>query len=261
MWNAIRAATAGLQAQQYALDVAANNLANAQTTGFKRQRVDPVDLPPAPSPFGAPGGDGTVVIAPYELGQGSAPGAVVTHLGQGPLVATGRPLDIAIAGEGLLTVTLPDGQTAYTRDGALHLDGAGRLTTAAGALVAPPITVPAGARAVTIARDGRVLADLGTGEPQTVGQLQLVRFANPDGLQRVGQNLFVATAAAGPTTSGAPGSAGFGALVAGSLEGSNVEVGEDLVRVIQAQRAYQVNSRVLRMLDEMLQATTSLVTR
>ncbi|HLH25568.1 MAG TPA: flagellar hook basal-body protein [Chloroflexota bacterium] len=253
MWSTFRVAASGLQAQERALDVTSNNLANLQTVGYKSRRAAVVDTPPGTTTFALPGQDGGLSMGRRDLGQGVTLGGVVTNLAPGAVQATGRGLDVAIAGDGLLAVSLPDGRTAYTRAGALTVDGAGRLVTGSGALVAGGITVPAGATDLQIEADGRVTAAIGGASRQELGQLQLVRFTNPDGLQAVGSNLLVATDAAGAMQTGAPGSDGLGALVPGSLEASNVDPGREIVRVLQAQRAYAVNLRALKTVDEMLQ--------
>ncbi|MBX5492387.1 MAG: flagellar hook-basal body complex protein [Chloroflexi bacterium] len=257
LWAAMRAAAAGLEAQQRSLDVTANNLANLHTTGYKSRRAVLADLRPGPEVFGA---DGTprFALALSEVGRGAGLAAVLTNATPGPVQDTGRPLDVAIAGDGFLTVSLPDGRTAYTRDGALRLDAVGRLVTASGGVITPQITVPPATIALQIERDGRVLAQLAGGDRQEIGQLQLARFRNLDGLEHVGNNLLVPTPAAGAPLSGAPGEAGFGAVLAGHLEGANVSVADELVRLVQAQRAYSVGTRQLRALDEMLQDANNL---
>ncbi|HLI28757.1 MAG TPA: flagellar hook-basal body complex protein [Chloroflexota bacterium] len=256
-WAALRAAATGLEAQQRNLEVIANNLANLQTPGYKSQRAVLADLRPSPEVLGAEG-PARFQLALAEVGRGAGLAAVVANHAAGPLVSTARPLDVAIAGEGFLVVTLPDGRTAYTRDGALQRDGQGRLVTSSGALVTPQITVPPDATALHIDRDGRVLAQLPGGGQRELGRLQLARFPNPDGLERVGQNLLVPTGAAGAPAVGAPGEAGFGALLARQLEGANVQVADELVRLVQAQRAYSVGTHQLRALDEMLQEASDL---
>ena len=254
MWSMFRVAASGLQAQQRALDVTGNNLANLQTVGYKSRRADVSDTQPGETTFSLPGQG----MTRRELGQGVTLGGVVANLAPGPVQATGRGLDVAIAGDGLLAVNLPDGRTAYSRAGALSVDAQGQLVTSAGAVVAGGITVPPGARDVSIEADGRVMAGTSPADRQVIGQLQLVRFTNPEGLADVGGNLLVATDAAGAPQTGAPGSDGLGVLVPGSLEGSNVDPAREIVRVLQAQRAYAVNLRALRTVDEMLQEANNM---
>jgi flagellar basal-body rod protein FlgG len=256
-WAALRAAAAGLEAQQRSLEVTAHNLANLQTTGYKSRRAVLADLRPSPEVLGADG-QPRFRLALAEVGRGAGLAAVVTNFAPGPRRDTGRALDVAIAGDGFLAVQLPDGRTAYTRDGALQLDAQGRLVTGSGALLLPPLTVPPDTTALRVERDGRVLAVLAGGAQQELGRLQLARFRNPDGLAAIGNSLLVPTDAAGGPLLGAPGEPGLGALVAGQLEAANVEVADELVRLLQAQRAYSVGTRQLRVLDEMLQEASNL---
>jgi len=247
----MRVATSGAQAQQRALDVAANNLANAQTTGFKGQRADIVDLPPAEGTFTVAGLEGGVTLALGEVGQGAALAGTRADYTPGPALSTGRPLDVAITGEGYIPVVTTDGLAAYTRDGSLRFDGQGRLT-AAGALVAPGFQLPQGAADATIDDRGTITARVGNAR-QEIGNLQLVRFVNSDGLVPLGNNLVGASVAAGDPISGRPGTEGLGELAPASLEGSNVDTSNELIRVLQAQRAYQANLRALHTIDEMIQ--------
>ena len=257
MWSMFRVATSGAHAQQRALDVAANNLANAQTTGFKSQRADIVDLPPEDAVFTLAGVDGGVTLDLGQIGQGAAIAATTADYRPGPAVQTGRPLDVAITGEGYIPVLTSDGLAAYTRDGSLRVDAQGRLATGSGDLVAPGFQLPAGATDVAIDGGGRITARVGDAR-QDVGVLQLVRFVNSDGLVPLGGNLVGASLAAGDPIVGTPGTDGLGTLAPASLEGSNVDTAEELVRVLQAQRAYQANLRALRTIDEMAQEANDL---
>ena len=252
MWSMFRVATSGAHAQQRALDVAANNLANAQTTGFKSQRADLADLPPAEAVFTVAGLQGGVDLDLGQVGQGAALAATRSDFALGSAQQTGRPLDISIAGDGFIPVLTADGLAAYTRDGSLRIDGQGRLTTSSGALVAPGFQLPPGAADPTIDAAGRITARVGDTR-QEIGALQLVRFVNSDGLVPLGGNLLGASLAAGDPIAGAPGTEGLGGLVPASLEGSNVDTANELVRVLQAQRAYQANLRALHTIDEMMQ--------
>jgi flagellar basal-body rod protein FlgG len=253
MWSTFRVAASGMQAQQRALEVTGNNLANLNTVGYKSRRADMADTQPGEMTFALPGQAPTR----REVGQGVTLGGVVANLAPGPVQATGRALDVAIAGDGLLAVSLPDGRTAYTRAGALTVDAQGSLVTGSGAPLAGGITVPNGAANVAIEADGSVTAGPATNR-QVLGQLQLVRFTNPDGLAEIGGNLLVATEAAGALQTGAPGSDGLGALVPGTLEASNVDPAREIVRMLQAQRAYAVNLRALKTVDEMLQEANNM---
>lgn len=258
MWTMLRVAASGMQAQQTALDTAAHNMANVQTPGFKVRRAAIVDLPPSDETLAVRDASGATATETRSIGQGVTVGAVLGSFTPGALLPTGRPLDVAITGDGFFQVTLPDGRLAYTRDGALQLDGEGRLLTANGLPLSPPITLPAGAQRVVIASDGRVVVEDSNGGRQEVGQLTLARFVNPEGLESLGESLFVATPASGEPIVGVPGQDGLGSLAAGSLEASNVDVSEEMVRVLQAQRAYQVNLRALQTVDEMLQQANNL---
>ncbi|MBI3968731.1 MAG: flagellar basal-body rod protein FlgG [Chloroflexi bacterium] len=254
MWTILRTAASGAAAQQRALDVASNNLANLQTTGYKSRRPDFVEVRPREAEFGTRGERSAI---DRELGQGVGVAAIVANHSTGATQETGQPLDLAITGDGYLRVALADGRVAYTRDGALRIDGDGRLVTAAGALIDPPITVPDGATDVQIGSDGRVFARV-DGELTEIGQLELTRFVNPDGLESIGSSMFVGGPASGESVTGFPGEAGFGTLFSGALEASNVNPADEFVRVLQAQRAYQVNLRVVRTVDEMMQAANNL---
>lgn len=246
MWTAYRIAASGMEAQQRALDVAANNLANVQTAGFKARRAELADAR-APSE----------VVGQTEPAGVSVAG-VLLSVADGPIQPTGRALDVAIAGPGFFQLSLPDGRTAYTRDGALRVDTQGRLVGSSGAPLAPEVTIPPGTRGVLITRDGRILAEVAGEGQRELGRFALARFANPDGLLAIGDNLLLATEQSGPPAVGAPGGGGFGELAPGSLEASNVDPATELVRVIQAQRAYQVSARALRTVDEMMQEANNL---
>lgn len=257
MWSMFRVATSGAHAQQRALDVAANNLANAQTTGFKAQRADIADLPPGEAIFTVAGLEGGVVLDLGQVGQGAALAATRPDHTAGPALQTGRPLDVAITGDGFIPVVTPDGLAAYTRDGSLRFDGQGRLATASRALVAPGFQLPPGASDVAIDVNGRITARVGDGL-QDMGTIQLVRFVNTDGLVPLGGNLMGASLAAGDPIVGRPGTEGLGALAPASLEGSNVDTANELIRVLEAQRAYQANLRALRTIDEMIQEANNM---
>jgi flagellar basal-body rod protein FlgG len=242
MIDALYASATGMIAQQTSMDVIANNLANATTVGYKRDRMDLVDLDYVP--FRLPdGGDG-------QLGLGSAPGEVGKEMAQGLFQSTGRALDVAVQGDGFLQVTRPDGSLAYTRAGNLQVDGQGRLVMPTGELLQPRITVPPNASEPTIGPDGTVTAQV-NGQIQRLGALQLATFANTGGLQAVGNNLFVATANSGAPQTGAGGTGARGTIVQGVLESSNVQLATEMVNMVTTQRAFEAASRVVSATDEM----------
>jgi flagellar basal-body rod protein FlgG len=254
----MRTASTAAQAQERVFDAAAHNLANAETPGFKNRRVALVEQTPGTAIFTLPTQAGGITMSTEGTGQGVNTGALLVDLAPGSIRTTGRALDVAIVGPGFLTLTLPDGRTAYSRAGVLHTNLQGRLATPDGATIAG-ISIPDGVGHVAIAPDGTVSGQLGTGAPITVGRIQLAQFPNPEGLEPLGQNLVLAGASSGPALTSDPGTNGVGLLAPGSLEASNVDVTEELTRIIQAQRAYQINLRALRTIDEMLQSANSFV--
>lgn len=241
-------------AQQYNLDVIANNLANINTTAFKQQRADFQDL--MYQTFRASGsrsGASSANPAALQVGMGSQFAASATNFGPGPLQATGNELDVAINGEGFFVVERPDGTAAYTRDGSFKRDATGQMVTADGLLIQPGITIPTGSRAINISTTGFVSAILpGTTDPTQIGQITIATFANPAGLTRIGNNLYQAGGGSGDAVTGNPGENGAGELSSRFVEGSNVQVVEEMVRMIMAQRAYEVNSKAIQTADEML---------
>jgi flagellar basal-body rod protein FlgG len=258
MWQSLRTATSGLLAQQRALDVAADNLTKMQIPGSKSQRVSFLEQAPELRYFGVPDGQGAETLQQREAGKGVNTGSNLQNLSQGSFLPTGEPLDVAVNGDGLLEVILPSGQAAYTHGGSLHVDGSGRLVTATGAELSPGITVPQGTGALEIKTDGTVMAVMEGGVRQELGQLQLVRFANPEGLLQIGQNFLLPSEASGPAEAGVAGDPGIGTIASGILESSNIDPREEYLRVVQAQRAYELNVRALKTVDEMLQSATSL---
>lgn len=259
--RALWTAATGMQAQQLTLDVVANNLANVQTTGFKRSRVDFQDLVyeilQAP---GATSAAGQEIPSGLQVGHGSRAVATQRLFIKGDLQQTGNPLDLAIEGDGLFQIQQPSGETAYTRAGAFKKDSQGRLVTSDGFAVEPQITIPANALTINVGVDGIVSVSLaGQTQPQQVGTIQLVRFVNPAGLLSQGRNLFLPTQASGDATPGTPGQDGLGTLLQGFVEGSNVNVVEEMVGLITSQRAYEINSRAIRTADEMMQTANNLV--
>jgi flagellar basal-body rod protein FlgG len=253
-------ARTGLDAQQTSLDVIANNLANVSTNGFKRQRPVFEDLlyQTLRQP-GAQSSQSTQIPSGLQLGTGVQPISTASIFTQGSLQQTGNALDVAINGAGFLQVLLPDGTTAYTRDGSFQKDNQGQLVTSSGYPVQPSITIPSNALTITIANDGVVsVTQSGTSATTQVGSLQLTTFINNGGLQRIGENLFLETASSGSPTPTTPGTNGAGVLVQDYVETSNVNVAEELVSMIQTQRAYELNSKVVSTSDQMLARLTQL---
>jgi flagellar basal-body rod protein FlgG len=248
-------AKTGMEGQQTKLDAIANNLANTGTNGFKRGGVVFEDLMYQNlRQAGAATSDQSTLPTGLQVGLGVRAAGTTRNFAQGALQQTGNNLDMAIQGQGFFQVQLPDGSTGYSRDGAFQVDANGQLVTSAGYPVQPGITIPANAQNVTVARDGTVNASVpGQVAPQGLGQLQLVSFVNPAGLDPRGGNLFGETAASGTPNAGAPGANGLGALQQGFVEGSNVNVIEELVSMIATQRAYELNSKAVQTSDQMLQ--------
>ncbi|HSJ81693.1 MAG: flagellar basal-body rod protein FlgG [Thiobacillus sp.] len=253
-------AKTGLDAQQTQMDVISNNLANVSTSGFKRSRAVFEDLlyQTIRQP-GAQSSEQTQLPSGLQIGTGVKPVATERIFTQGNLQQTGNAKDVAIQGNGFFQVLMPDGTTAYSRDGSLQADANGQLVTSSGYAVQPAITIPADTQSLTIARDGTVsITQPGSSNATTIGTLQLAMFINPAGLQSLGENLYAETAASGTPSSNAPGSNGAGLLNQGYVETSNVNVVEELVNMIQTQRAYEINSKAIQTSDQMLQRLTQL---
>jgi flagellar basal-body rod protein FlgG len=251
----------GMQAQQTNVEVISNNIANMSTTGFKRQRVEFQDLIYQNlRRVGSNSSDnGTVVPSGAQIGLGVKTAAIYRIAEQGNLQQTGNNLDLAIQGNGYFQVTLPSGETAYTRDGTLALAPDGTIVTADGYTVSPGITVPTNAVSVSVNGSGQVQATIsGQTAPQTLGQIQLAAFPNPAGLDSQGDNLFIQTAASGNPATGTPASPGFGSVMQGFVETSNVNVVTEITNLITAQRAYEMNSKVITSSDDMMQTLTNL---
>jgi len=258
--RALFTAATGMEAQQTQIDTIANNIANVGTTGFKKSRTEFQDLfyETLRAP-GAASDDGSLLPTGVQIGHGVQLSSVNTIFSAGDRLNTGNQLDMAIDGSGFFQIQRPTGETVYTRDGTFKLDGDGNLVTARGYQVIPAITVPPDALSVTVLSDGTVNAEQpGNTAPTNLGQIQLARFANPAGLRTLGGNLYDATIASGDPETGIAGQNGFGAVAAGFLEGSNVEVAEELVQMILAQRAFEVSSRVIQAGDEMLRIASQL---
>jgi flagellar basal-body rod protein FlgG len=259
--RALNTAATGMQAQQLNVEVTANNIANMNTTGYKRQRAEFQDLLYMNvERMGVSSSAGqTIVPTGVQVGVGVKAGSVYRVTSQGNIEVTSNPYDLAISGEGYFTVQMPDGRDAYTRAGNLSRSAEGTLVTEDGFTLSPGITIPEDSAEVTINREGVVFARSGTEtEPQQVGQIELARFVNPAGLEAIGDNLFYETAASGPAALATPGTAGTGTVMQGFLETSNVDAVSEISELIQAQRAYEMNARVITASDEMLQATSQL---
>ncbi|MGC6387288.1 flagellar basal-body rod protein FlgG [Ewingella sp. S1.OA.A_B6] len=253
-------AKTGLDAQQTNMDVIANNLANVSTNGFKRQRAVFEDLlyQTIRQP-GAQSSEQTNLPSGLQIGTGVRPVATERLHAQGNLSQTNNSKDIAIKGQGFFQVQLPDGTTSYTRDGSFQVDQNGQLVTSSGYQVIPAITIPANALSITVGRDGIVsVTQQGQTAAQQVGQITLSTFINDSGLESMGENLYQETQSSGAPTESTPGLNGAGLLYQGYVETSNVNVAEELVNMIQTQRAYEINSKAVSTSDQMLQKLTQL---
>lgn len=256
MMQSLYTAATGMAAQQLNIDTISNNLANVSTTGFKKQRVDFQDLLYLNlRPSGTPTSPETNVPAGIEIGEGVRPVATQRIFTEGSIQNTNNPLDILIQGnESFFQVTLPNGQMAYTRDGSFTRDSTGNIVTFAGYFLDPPIQIPADTESIQITPTGQVMATISGNSQQAtqIGQLELARFINPAGLNAIGGNLYQQTAASGEPILGTPGSTGFASVLQGSLEASNVDVVDEMVNLIVAQRAYELNSKAVSTSDNML---------
>ncbi len=259
MFSSLWVAKTGLDAQQTRMDVISNNLANANTTGYKSARAAFQDL--VYQNLHQPGGQTTEQTqSPSGLMLGTGVRVVGSEklFTQGNIEQTGNSLDVAVQGRGFLQVTMPDGTIAYTRDGSLHLDQNGQIVTANGYAVDPAVSVPANAQSITIGSDGTVSVSLpGQAATQQIGTVQLADFINPAGLQPNGDNLYLETASSGSPQIGQPGLNGLGTLSQGALESSNVNVVEQMVDMIETQRTYEMNSKAVSAADSMLQFLTN----
>lgn len=260
MMRALWTAASGMQAQQLNVDNISNNLANVNTSGFKKSRIDFEDLlyQTLREP-GATTGPDNMLPSGTQVGLGVRPVATQKMYLQGNMQTTGNTLDIAIQNDGFFQINMPDGTLAYTRDGSFKKDSQGRVTTSEGYTLEPAITIPANATDVSISADGRVTATIsGQTTPQDLGQIQLARFVNPAGLESMGGNLLKETAASGTPVVNNPGDDGTGTLMQKTLEMSNVQVVDEMVNLIVAQRAYEMNSKAVTTCDSMLQTANEL---
>jgi flagellar basal-body rod protein FlgG len=260
LFRSLHIAATGMAAQETQLEGVANNIANANTTGFKRQRVEFQDLLyQTVRGAGTRTSESTRSPTGIQLGSGVRVAGTSRTFSQGNILMTNNPMDVAIEGNGFFMVQQADGSPAYTRAGALQKDAQGQLVTSEGYMIDPPVIIPADAQSVTIGADGTISAMInGQAAPAELGQLTLANFVNPGGLSAQGRNLFTQTAASGEAQVGAPGSDGRGALLQGALERANVDVVEEMIGMISAQRAYEVNTKVVTTADEMLRSATQM---
>ena len=257
----LRTSATGMIAQQMRVEVIANNLANVNTTAFKRSRAHFEDLlyqmVQAPSTVGEAAAQTTEGI---QIGRGTRLAAVQRIEAQGALEQTGRPLDLAIDGEGYFTIQMPDGSLAYTRDGSFTVSDQGMIVTNAGYALEPGVVIPNDATEIAVSRTGVITAMTGgTTEPVEIGRIELARFSNAPGLRALGENLYAETTASGTPTTGFPQDEGYGRLIQGSLEASNVEVVQEMVDMIAALRAYEVNSKAVQSAEQMSEMTNALL--
>ena len=260
--RALQTAATGMQAQELNVQVISNNIANMRTTGYKRQRAEFQDLLyEHVSRVGSQtSSQGNMLPAGIEIGSGVKSVGTPRIMTQGSLTSSGKDYDIAIRGEGFFKITMPDGRTAYTRDGSFELDAQGRLVTASGNIVQPGITIPQNATAVTINTQGQVSATVpGSTTATQLGQIELAHFINKAGLQGLGDNLYFETPASGTPQNGTPSTDGLGDLQQGNLESANVESVTEITDLIAAQRAYEMNAKVITAADQMLSATSNLM--
>ena len=259
--RALSIAASGMQAQQLNVDVISHNIANMNTTSYKRQRAEFQDMlyQNIERPGSTSSASGSILPLGIQLGVGVRADAVGRITEQGGIGATQNPYDLAINGRGFFQVTLPSGQTGYTRAGNLAVNADGELVTADGYPIEPSISVPQEATAVQITRDGIVEVTLaGQTDPQQIGQIEIASFINAAGLEAIGDNLYLETPASGTANTATPGSPGLGTIMQGYLELSNVNAVEEISALIVAQRAYEMNARVITAADEMMQSTTQM---
>lgn len=260
MIRALFSAASGMYAQQLGVDTIANNLANVNTTGYKKSRVEFQDLIyQSLRAAGASSVEGVMVPTELQVGHGVRPVAVQKSFSQGAPRATENPLDIAIMGNGFFQISMPDGTTNYSRDGSFKINSEGAIVTSDGFYVEPQITIPVDTTSINISNDGIVsVLVVGSTEAQEVGQIELAKFINAGGLKNIGQNMYVPTEASGEPVLGAPSTEGYGLLNQGYLEASNVQIVEEMVNMIIAQRAYELNSKSIRTSEEMLQMANNI---
>ncbi len=260
MFRALRTAALGMTAQSLRVDNIANNLSNVNTTAFKKSTIEFQDL------FyhtlrlaGVADQNNTELPTELQIGHGNRPVATVRNFEQGDVVNTTNPLDIALEGDGFFQIQRPDGTIVYTRDGNFNVNSSGQIVNAAGLLLEPNISIPENATGIHVGADGRVSVLIaGETQPEEVGQIELAKFINPGGLRSIGGNLYEATTASGEPILGTPGGNGFGRLLQGYLEKSNVDVVQEMVSLIVAHRAYEINARAIRTAEQMMETATNI---
>lgn len=260
MIRSLYTAATGMESQKLNIDVIANNLANANTVGFKKSRADFQELlyQTLRTP-GATSAEGSQIPSGIQIGLGSKPVAVQKIFQQGDFVHTGNELDLTIEGDGFFQITMPDGTVGYSRAGAFKMDSEGRVVTSDGYPLEPAITIPANTLNITVGADGRVsVLQAGSITPTEIGLIELARFINPGGLKALGKNLFSPTASSGEAVTGTPGTEALGTIAQGFVEMSNVNVVEEMVNMIVSQRAYEISSKAVQASDEMLQTANQL---
>jgi len=260
MLRSLRTAALGMAAQQLNIDTIANNLANVNTTGFKKSNVEFQDLLYETIHSGDVGGnDGKEKPTEIQIGMGNKPISTFRSFSQGAIEETGNPLDVAINGKGFFQISRVDGSYAYTRDGSFQINSKGNLVTASGLSVYPEIDIPEGVSGINISQDG-VISVIIQGQPDSeeIGQLELVNFMNPAGLRAIGGNLYEQTEASGVPAYGLPAENGYGNIVQGYLEKSNVDVVQEMINLIVSQRAYEINSKAVKTSEEILAMTNNL---
>lgn len=253
-------AATGMQAQKLNIDVVANNLANANTVGYKKSRADFQELiyQDLRTP-GALSAEGSEIPSGVQLGMGVRSVAIQKVFQQGDFVHTGNPLDLVIEGDGFFQIIMPDGTIAYTRAGAFKLDSEGRIVNSDGYALEPEISIPPNTLSITIGSDGVIsVTEAGSTEPTEIGQIELARFINPGGLKAIGKSLFMPTASSGDPITDVPGNEGLGTISQGFVELSNVNIVEEMINMIISQRAYEMNSKAVQASDEMMQAANNM---
>lgn len=259
MIKALYTAASGMHAQQRNLDNTANNISNANTTGYKRSRIEFQDLIYENIRIPAPTDQGTSLPVPLQIGGGTRVVASVKNFEMGAPQETGNPLDIMVRGDGFFQVLMPDGTVGFTRDGSWKLTAEGQVVNAQGLPMEPPINIPSGSSSIMISPEGRVsVMSAGNSDPTEIGQIELARFINPAGLMNDGSNLFTRTVSSGDPLNATPGADGTGTLEQGFLEASNVKIVNEMINLITAQRGYELNSRAIRTADDMINIATQL---
>ncbi|MFQ5705965.1 MAG: flagellar basal-body rod protein FlgG [bacterium] len=260
MIRSLRTAALGMSAQSLRVDNIANNLANVNTTAFKKSTIEFQDLfYQSFRPAGVKDQSNAEIPTELQIGHGNRPVATIKNFSQGDVVNTGNALDLSLNGEGFFQIQRPDGSIVYTRDGSFNLSSKGQIVNSSGLLLDPETSIPEEAVSINVGSDGNISVLLpGESTPQEVGQIELAKFINPAGLKSIGGNLYEATAASGEPTLGTPGSDGIGSVLQGFLEKSNVEVVQEMVELIVAQRAYEINAKAIRTAEQMMEIANNI---